>query len=580
MSNNLPLKKTNSKISYSDLQKLVWSFADLIRDKGEGTTEDYARVTVPTLALKRILDVKDEFLKPALLAMKTEIDSGLFDIKTALMRINAKHYKFFDATLWQSGTSPTVMLLSWNDVLAFKDNPNKDEVKIELEHGQTYVTRAGNFVELFSEIIQAMDKKLRWVFESFNYQNLILSNKPILPYDEFYKICHSTASDGLNGYVFSNANVDGDIFGDVYMDLIGRFAHDSGKKGGEFFTPAPLTDGAIRFLNIKKLAEDLTKGNKKRLLIADPTSGSNTFLIRFQEQLRKETEKLGKSLPKDSTHFYTQELKQFQAALGILNMVFHELSDVHNIGIPLEHQVSNVITNYKNGLGQKAGQIDVALANPPYGLKDYGERFALDHQETDPRFAISVPKKSEGEHAFLLTILDMLNQQGQAVVVMPLGTLFRDSGAKIREYLIKKDVIEGIVSLPANMFLTTSIPVVLWILNKNKTTQDKNKVFMVNADHDFIKVGKFNEWQQDTSVEAYHARQAIEGYCGYVTQDQLEKAGYNMSVSRYFSKKVEKEIIDILALSKEIETLEKDIESASKEMNDIFAQVFDLENKR
>jgi len=75
----------------------------------------------------------------------------------------------------------------------------------------------------------------------------------------------------------------------------------------------------------------------------------------------------------------------------------------------------------------------------------------------------------------------MLKDDGKGVIVLPLGTLFKDSTKHIRQKMIEEGIIEGLVLLPDNMFMTTGIPVVLWIINKDKTRENKDKIFMINA---------------------------------------------------------------------------------------------------
>lgn len=104
------------------------------------------------------------------------------------------------------------------------------------------------------------------------------------------------------------------------------------------------------------------------------------------------------------------------------------------------------------------------------------------------------------------------------------------------KHLLTEDVVEGLITLPGNMFLTTSIPVVLWVLNKDKKEQDKGKVFMVNASKDFKKVGKFNDWQSEKAINSYLTRTEESDYSGYVDFSTLEKNKFNLSVQRYFSK--------------------------------------------
>lgn len=557
--------QTNS-ILYSEIRKIVWGFADMVRDKGNGTVEDYAKIVLPTCLVKRTLDLQSEFNKKEGASFFELVEIGASTEEQALADINAKSYRFYDSVKVKSDNlQQSVALISWQDLMGYEDNPNGEEKQVGkgikgsevLAFGQVYKTKAKNFVELMFEIIDSFNPVMKHVFNTFEYRQLILQ-KNIVPFEEFYKTCHAE----LSKYEFNMENISTDMFSDIYMDLMGRFASDAGKKGGEFFTPTPLVKNAWQFIDIKDYARKLISGEKTSISIGDPTAGSNTFLIYGYDLIMAECENLqpGK-VSKEVFSFYGQELKAFQYCLGLINMIFH-----------------NTIDDYFNGIGKMRGQLDIVVANPPYGTKNYGIEYADANKSTDDRWKFGVPKKQEGEYAFLMTIYDLLNKQGKSVIVLPLGTLFRDGAKEIRKHLLQEDVIEGLVTLPANMFLTTSIPVVLWILNKNKKEADKGKVFMVNASKDFKKVGKFNEWQQDKAIKNYLERIEEVDYSGYADFDTLEKNKFNLSIQRYYSKEKEKEIVDIVSLEKEIIELESNLVTKKAQMNSLISQVLLLES--
>lgn len=572
-----------SSILYSEIKKIVWAFADMVRDKGNGTVEDYAKIVLPTCLVKRTLDLQAEFNKNNGASFFELVDMGASSEEQALSDINLKSYRFYDnKSIKDNNLQPSIVMITWQDLMAFEDNPNGEERYVGLKgnnyklmFNQVYITKAKNFVELMFEIIEAFNITMKHVFTTFEYRQLILE-KNIVPFAEFYKTCHAE----LSQFDFNMENISTDMFSDIYMDLMGRFASDAGKKGGEFFTPTPLVRNAWQFTDIKEYARKLISGEKTNISIGDPTSGSNTFLIYGYDLIMAECEKMepGK-VSKAVFSFYGQELKAFQYCLGLINMIFHNTIDTYNVGIEIADQNANVITQYESGIGRMKGQLDIVVANPPYGTKNYGIEHADTTKSTDDRWKFGVPKKAEGEYAFLMTIYDLLNKQGKAVVVLPLGTLFRDSAKEIRKHLLADDVIEGIVTLPGNMFLTTSIPVVLWILNKDKKQADKGKVFMVNASKDFKKVGKFNEWQEQKAIKNYLERIEEVDYSGYVDFASLEKNKFNLSVQRYFSKEKEKEIVDIVALEKEIIELEDNLFNKKSEMNSLLSQVLTLETK-
>ena len=574
-------------LTYDTLRAIVWNFADILRDKGQGTVEDYARVTVPTLAIKRILDLQEEAVLFAFKDKKEELEMGAATHEDILVSTNFATYRFFDTNLLKSnadGSKLPLLLLTWDKLMAFADNPNGDTITISLAYGESYTTTAKTFMELMFEVIDALNPEMGHVFQQFDYR-VLLTKKNIISYVDFYKVCHAQIlEDGkkvshgysaysLSNYQFDNAHVTSDIFGDVYMDLIGRFAQDAGKKGGEFFTPTPLVENGLRFLDLAALVERIKKDDSTVLRVGDPTCGSNTFPTGFHTELKKLSKAAGVSVSTSNVEYYGQELKSFQAALGYMNMVFHELGSQYNKGKSFNDMNQDVIAKYANGIGSLAGTFDVILANPPYGLKDYGIDYAQKTAMTDKRWRFGVPSGQEGEFAFIMTALDLLNARGMSVLVLPLGTLFRDGGAPFRKGIVNEDHLEGLITLPANMFLTTSIPVVLWVFNKNKKDADKGKVFMVNASSDFKKVGKFNEWNPKQALEAYHARTAVADYSGYVDLARLTQENFNLNVSRYFARKADKIAIDISQVEHDILMAESEIFQLRAKMNGLLAQV-------
>ncbi len=563
-----------NSLLYSEIRKIVWAFADMVRDKGNGTVEDYAKIVLPTCLVKRTLDLQSEFNQKEGQSFFDLVDMGASTQEQSLLDINSKSYRFYDnQKIIDDKLQQSIVLITWDDLMHYEANPNGEEKSISLPFGQVYNTRAKNFVELMFEIIDVLNPIMKHVFNTFEYRQLILQ-KNIVPFDEFYKTCHTE----LSKHSFNMENISTDMFSDIYMDLMGRFASDSGKKGGEFFTPTPLVKNAWQFIDVKSYAQKLINGEKTNISIGDPTAGSNTFLIYGYDLIMAECENIKPGVvSKEVFSFYGQELKAFQYCLGLINMIFHNTIDSYNVGIDIPEQNSNVITEYFNGIGKMRQKLDIVVANPPYGTKNYGIEYAETSKTTDERWKFGVPKKQEGEYAFLMTIYDLLNKEGKAVIVMPLGTLFRDSAKEIRQHLLKEGVVEGLVTLPGNMFLTTSIPVVLWILNKDANRVNKDKVFMVNASKDFKKVGKFNEWQSEKAIQNYLTRTEETDYSGYVDFTTLEKNKFNLSVQRYFSKEKEKEEINIIELEKEIIELENSLLIKKQSMNSLIAQIISME---
>jgi type I restriction-modification system DNA methylase subunit len=555
----------SSKLSYPELRKIVWMIADKIRDKGRGNSNDYMPITVGLLFLKRLMDMRAEYKRGYFMEGSRQnsvlsMNDGNIDDAILNDQVNSPAFAVSEELL-------RTYRIEWRDVATFPPNDTGDEIEISYADGMggaALRTDAANKFILLRECLEAFSHaKIHEIFATFNFLPKVYnpnSRDNILDPSDFEAILED-----LNAYDFGLASADEDIFADVYMDLLGRFAAEGGKKGGEFFTPTKVVRGAIKFLDIEVKA--------RKIVVADLAAGACTFMVEFANAYRDAIRVCHDDAGdiNDRIEFVTGEKERTSYALGNANMLLHGYSDNHTAFN------ANSITEYDSLIGRHCRQkVDYLLANPPYGLKDYGQEFALG-QKNMPRWAYGVPNKGDGEFSFLLTIIDMLSEEGKAVVVMPLGTLFRDSTAAIRQRLIEKDLIEGIVQLPKSMFLTTSIPVCLWIVNKRKKIADQGRLFVINAEEDFVKAGKLNEWNDTRSTKAFMARSEIGGYSRYVEAREVAANDFSLSVSRYVEKKrVEKEV-DIAKLTADSIDMLNDIGVRLKAINRIIRSAMPAE---
>lgn len=552
-------------LSYQELRKIVWFVADTIRDKGRGGVNDYMAITIGITFLKRFMDMRAEFKQRFVTQGTTE---------NSIFILNGKN---IDSTIknHQSKTPEFEVLtdklwtyrLEWHDIVSYQ----KNDAKMPYCDGLGGDQFEGTFSEKANLFKEAMDgfkhHTLHEMFDTLNFIPKIYSTErkqQVLDYADFELIVEE-----LDKYNFNLSHVSDDIFNHVYMDLMGRFATDGGKKGGEFFTPTKVVQGAIKFLNMKF--------KERKIIVSDLAAGACTFMVEFAKVYKVLFGNYfnGNNEVKfnDYVEFVTCEKEPISKVLGDANILSAGYSNNH------KSFHANSITEYDDNLGAYcAEKCDYVLANPPYGLNDYGFD-AITGQKDKPRWQFGVPNKGEGEYAFMMTILNMLNDEGKAVVVLPLGTLFKDITATYREKIIAKDWLEGIVVLPSNMFHTTGIPVCLWIINKKKEVKDQGKIFIVNASNDFIKVGKLNEWNDEKSSNAYNNREEIKGYSGYINLDKITKNKYNLSVSRYISEEKVKTQIDLEKINKEVQELMSLISSDMSEMNSIIGQVIEINKK-
>lgn len=144
------------------------------------------------------------------------------------------------------------------------------------------------------------------------------------------------------------------------------------------------------------------------------------------------------------------------------------------------------------------------------------------------------------------------------------------SEQKIREYLIRNNLVESIIQLPSNIFTYTSISTTILIIRKNKTN---NNIFFMDCSNDFTK-SKINIFQYEKSFDTLSKRLEIDNYSKIVTNSEIEKNDYNLSVSSYITQKDNREEIDIKQLNKDIIELREKNYKNFKELDEWLATIF------
>jgi len=559
-------------LTYEELTSAIWEVADIIRDEVDGDTRDYMELTLPLLLVKRILDTREEYIDNVLKNTST------FEmVKGDLLKVLSIEKKTMP--MYNVSGDLKRYFITWKDIVSYIDNKNNEEITLPLKKYSdiSIKTKAKTQQHFLSEVLEGFEnKKINRIIKDSGICQSI-TNLDKIKEETFNKIMSA-----FNELTFSFELAPSDIFSDGYMYLIEKFATTAGKKGGEFFTPKLLCQGAIKLLNptLKEVGHTS---------VADITAGSATFLKVYLDYIRTNLRKEMKNDNKveetinSKCKFYLQEKTNKTLILGEMNLLLATLNEDN-----FTSYTANSISEYTENIGQHRNTIDYVVGNPPYGLKDYcGSYFGPDFKKkkynskgNEDRWKWGIAPKGEGEMAFVETFIDMLNNEGRGVIVLPLGTLFKDSTKHIRQKMIKEGLIEGLVLLPDNMFMTTGIPVVLWVLNKNKIRKNKDKIFMINASEHFTKEGKFKVWNQNESVDAFHNKKEIEGFSGYVSLEDIEENDFNISVQRYVFKEEKEEDIDIEQVSKEIDELEKQIAEKKVIVKSAIEQVIQIQKNK
>jgi type I restriction enzyme M protein len=193
-----------------------------------------------------------------------------------------------------------------------------------------------------------------------------------------------------------------------------------------------------------------------------------------------------------------------------------------------------------------------------------------------------VPPKDKGDYAFITHMIETAKpKSGRVAVIVPHGVLFR-SGAegKIREAILKENIVDAVIGLPAGLFQTTGIPVAILILDRSREqggkNQDKKDVLFIEASKEY-KPGKAQNSLTQINIDkiygAYVDRKDVEKFAHVATLAEIKENDFNLNITRYVDTFVEEAEIDISANLVELERLNPELERLEKQMKDYLTQL-------
>jgi len=332
-----------------------------------------------------------------------------------------------------------------------------------------------------------------------------------------------------------------DIIGDVYEYLIEKFAASAGKKAGEFYTPAAVSETLARLVAPKA-------GDR----ICDPACGSGSLLIRTAKQIGS-----------NDFSLYGQEMNGSTWALCKMNMFLHGMDASH---IEWEDTIRHP-QFVENDILMK---FDVVVANPPFSLDKWGQEIAAGDRHG--RFFRGIPPKSKGDWAFILHMLaTAMEGKGRVGVVVPHGVLFRGGQeGKIREAVVKENLLAAVIGLPANLFYGTVIPAALLIFDKSRKVNGKGKVLFIDASREFEQSTNQNvlrEQDIEKIVDTFQKKKTIKKYSYLASYAEIEGNEFNLNIPRYVDTFEPEPEIDIATVQKEIEEIERQLDIKGNELN-------------
>ena len=321
-----------------------------------------------------------------------------------------------------------------------------------------------------------------------------------------------------------------DAFGDAYEYLMTMYASNAGKSGGEFFTPADVSELLTRLGTVGK-----TEVNK----VYDPACGSGSLLLKAEKVLGRESVING---------FFGQEINITTYNLCRINMFLHDIGfDKFNIAC------EDTLISPQHWDDEP---FELIVSNPPYSIKWAGDENPL--LINDPRFAPAgvLAPKSKADLAFIMHSLSWLAPNGTAAIVCFPGIMYRGGAEqKIRKYLIDNNFIDCIIQLPSNLFFGTSIATCIMVMKKGK---NDSKTLFIDATNECIKVTNNNKLTPENIeriVDTYANRTEEKHFSHLASYEELVENDYNLSVSTYVEAEDTREKIDITKLNAEIKEI-------------------------
>ena len=341
-----------------------------------------------------------------------------------------------------------------------------------------------------------------------------------------------------------------DLFGDAYEFLIGNYAANAGKSGGEYFTPPHVS---------KLIAQLAMHGQSTINKVYDPACGSGSLMLQCIKHCDPHTIEEG---------FYGQELNHTTYNLARMNMFLH---NINYDKFQIELGDTLIHPHFQNDK-----PFDAIVSNPPYSVKWKGSDDPT--LINDDRFAPAgvLAPKSKADFAFVLHALSYLSSKGRAAIVCFPGIFYRGGAEqKIRQYLVDNNYVETVISLAPNLFYGTTIAVTILVLAKNKPNTDIQ--FIDASGEEFFEKETNNNVMYDKHIsnimDMFDSKKNVDHVATNVSYEKIVEGDYNLSVSSYVEPKCTREVINIIELNAEIETTVKNITKLRSDIDLIITEI-------
>lgn len=319
-----------------------------------------------------------------------------------------------------------------------------------------------------------------------------------------------------------------DFFATIFEYLIKDYNKDGGGKYAEYYTPHAVA---------KIMAKILVDSPDSNVTCYDPSAGSGTLLMNLAHEIGD-----------NKCTIYSQDISQKSTGMLRLNLILNNLVlSIHNV-----IQGNTLSAPYHKDDYGELKKFDYIVSNPPFKLDFSDERETLDSKINKNRFFAGIPKVPNKDKdkmsiylLFIQHIMYSLTDKGKAAIVVPTGFITAQNGIEksIREQLVARKMLRGVVSMPSNIFATTGTNVsILFLDNANK----RGNIVLMDASKlgSTVKEGKNQKTllsveEEDEIINNFNLHKAIENFSVVVSYEQIKEKNYSLSAGQYFDVKIE-----------------------------------------
>ena len=414
--------------NFQQLSNLVWNVADDVL-RGLFKQHEYGDITLPFLVLRRLdCILQQEDRKNRGIQLYNQFKDQMEDEQIHPILLGQLGIGFYNTSQY--------------DLSRLKDDPNNIRLN-------------------FNNYLQGFSPNVREMIDNFNLDGLI---ERLDKNDRLFIFCDKFTEIDLHPELVPNH-----MMGQVFEELLRRFAEMSNETSGQHYTPRDV----VRLLVSLLFAEHTEQLGGAGVIrnIFDPCCGTGGMLTIGKEYFLQHIN------PEADVRLLGQELNAQTHAICKSDMLITGQN-------PDDIKSGSSLSN-DQFMGDK---FDYMITNPPFGVSwKSEEKFVKDEvQNPHGRFTVGTPRTSDGALLFLQHLLSKMEDKGSRICIVfngsPLFTGDAGSGeSEIRRWIIENDWLEGIVALPDQLFFNTGISTYIWVLTNNKSAARKGKVQLVNA---------------------------------------------------------------------------------------------------